>query len=353
MKKTRKAILSGVVSLVLLLSLFVMLPLGAAAETNLITSDTPITLINGGDVEGKWTWENGVLASTDMVDEGANVVFKIDGLDNNKTYRYAGTIKILEFNADTGWYGPRLIFRAKNREDIANVDYAALTHFQNTEVFINNFINATTLPYEVVNVRATVNKEIPFEIYVSPDKTVVYYDGRLRFTAENSSRVKALPYAFGAWSIGTRLELTNLSLSESEIPSGDTPPTGNGGDTSQTEAPPVTSNGGESSADEQSQAPDDESSATESTKSDASQGGVVSKTSTPTTKTSDKSTDGKPSGNNWVVPVIIAVIVVLAAAAVLFYLFVIRKKPTAPTDPADSGAHDGTDSGTGDDSAEK
>ena len=130
------------------------------------------------------------MTSVETAREDSNVIFQIEGLDNTKTYCFSGKLKILEFASDVGWYGPRMIFRGRNREDIENCDYSALSHFQNTEVFVNNFVNATTLPYEVANVRAKLNTEMSFEIYVYPERTVVYYAGKKRFDMENSSRVQ-------------------------------------------------------------------------------------------------------------------------------------------------------------------
>lgn len=345
MKNTGKKLAASLLSLAFLFSFAATLPMDAVAEgKNLITNSTPIALLRPDkditDVSKVWSWKNGVLTSLDKNREDSNVVFQLEGLDNTKTYRYAGKLKILEFGSDTGWYGPRLITRGKNRPDIENCDYSALSHFQNTEVFINNFINSATLPYEVANVRAKINTEIPFEIYVSPEKTLVYYAGKQRFYVDNSPRVTKLPYAFGFWTIGCSVQFSELSLTETTMPTVQT-----------TTKPPQI---GTTAADKTATTTAGKT-GIDKTTSPSQTGQVTDVTTTPpsdnvtvsteisgatgvegTLSTSNRTLESEPAGNigkppekssgiPWLIPVIVVVVVLISAGAALFYVMVIRK----------------------------
>ena len=348
MKKLGKKLCVSFLSLMLVCSSIGVLPISAATSSkNLITNSTPIALLRPDkditDISQVWSWKDGVLTSLDKNREDSNAVFQIDGLDNTKTYRYAGKLKLLEFGADTGWYGPRIIFRGKNREDIENCDYSALCHMQNTEVFINNFINAATLPYEVTNVRAKINTEIPFEIYVSPEKTLVYYGGKQCFYVDNSSRVQKLPLSFGFWSIGCKAQYYDLSLTEAtmpviESPESSTIPPKNSSITSpvgNNSKPPasVSSNAGVSSnGDKTSSQTDIGTSSTLSTETITSSDEQIdsSNADTPAGIVSEKNDNegSQSSGVSWPIVIVIIIIVLLAAAAILFYVLVIHKKKT-------------------------
>jgi len=351
--------------LLVMTSLLSVLPLSvSAAGKNLISNSTKIDLLRPDkdikDVSETWTWKDGVLTSVDTAREDSNVVFKIDGLDNNKTYCFSGKLKILEFASDVGWYGPRMIFRGKNRDDIENCDYSALCHFQNTEVFVNNFINATTLPYEVSNARAKLNTEMAFEIYVSPDRTVISYGGKKRFDMENNARVKKLPYIFGFWTIGCKTQFYDLSLVEAEMPAKETTTQAGGA------ANTTTKNDGNNAA-TTTVKQDGNNAATTTVKQDG--GNVVTTTTigdndatatvngepvdgtTSASEQADASTTAAPEGDDsnttdptqatvpadgdndseggapgWLIPVIVVVVVLLAASGVLYYLMVVRKK---------------------------
>ena len=349
-KKCFSIILSILLIMTALLS---VLPLSvSAAGKNLITNSTKIDLLRPGS-EGKtvndlWTWENGVLTSLDANHEFCSVVFQVDGIDNTKTYRFSGKLKILEFGSDIGWYGPRMIFRGKNRDDIENCDYSALCHFQNTEVFINNFFNATTLPYEVSNARAKVNTEMEFDIYVSPERTVVYYAGKKRFDVENGTRAKKIPYAFGFWTIGCRTQFYDLSLVEAEMPTESTTggtgtstngssnatvsKTGNGGGNTATTTTTTQPVGGDTttvSPAENGESVDGTTDATEeadastTTQTEGEDTDATDPTKATVAADGDANSDG---GTPWLIPVIIVAVVLLAAIGILYYLLVIRKK---------------------------
>jgi len=357
--RTYSKTLSVILAVLLVMtSLLSVLPLSvSAAGKNLISNSTKIDLLRPGS-EGKtvtdlWTWENGVLTSQDATHEFCSVVFQVDGLDNTKTYRFSGKLKVLEFGSDIGWYGPRMIFRGKNRDDIENCDYSALCHFQNTEVFVNNFINATTLPYEVSNARAKLNTEMEFDIYVSPERTVIYYAGKKRFDLENNARVKKLPYVFGFWTIGCKTSFYDLSLVEAEMPaketttqaggnttqgggntttvggSGNTTTTApSGGKVTTTTAQPV---GGEDATTTENGEPvDGTTSASEQADASTTMApeGDDSNTTDPTQATvpADGDNDSEGGAPGWLIPVIVVVVVLLAASGVLYYLMVVRKK---------------------------
>ena len=343
--------------LLVMTSLLSVLPLSvSAAGKNLISNSTKIDLLRPDkdikDVSETWTWKDGVLTSVDTAREDSNVVFKIDGLDNTKTYCFSGKLKILEFASDVGWYGPRMIFRGKNRDDIENCDYSALCHFQNTEVFVNNFINATTLPYEVSNARAKLNTEMEFDIYVSPERTVIYYAGKKRFDLENNARVKKLPYIFGFWTIGCKTQFYDLSLVEAEMPAKETTTQAGGGTGNTTTAgktpgaTTTTNNGGGKvtttttttqpvgGGDTTTTVNDDPVDGTttvldgDATSTTAAQQDDGTGTTAPTKATvpADGDNDSKDGAPGWLVPVIIVVVVLLATIGVLYYLMVVRKK---------------------------
>lgn len=315
--------------LLVMTSLLSVLPLSVSAEgKNLITNSTEIGLLRPDkditDVSQVWSWENGVLTSLDTTREDSNVVFKIDGIDNTKTYCFSGKLKFLEFASDIGWYGPRMIFRGRNRDDIENCDYSALCHFQNTEVFVNNFINATTLPYEVSNARAKLNTEMDFEIYVSPERTVISYAGKKRFDMENSTRVQKIPYAFGFWTIGCKVQFYDLSLVEAEMPAKET--TTQAGSTSNTTTTDkvsdatTTTNGGNGTT----TANDDPADGTTIAASADGETGTTAPTKGAVVAGSDNDSEGGTPG--WLIPVIIVVVVLLAAIGALYYVMVVRKK---------------------------
>ena len=356
--RTYSKTLSVILAVLLVMaSLLSVLPLSvSAAGKNLISNSTKIDLLRPGS-EGKtvtdlWTWENGVLTSQDATHEFCSVVFQVDGLDNTKTYRFSGKLKVLEFGSDIGWYGPRMIFRGKNRDDIENCDYSALCHFQNTEVFVNNFINATTLPYEVSNARAKLNTEMEFDIYVSPERTVIYYAGKKRFDLENNARVKKLPYIFGFWTIGCKTQFYDLSLVEAEMPAKETTTQAGGGTGNTTTAgktpgaTTTTNNGGGKvtttttttqpvgGGDTTTTVNDDPVDGTttvldgDATSTTAAQQDDGTGTTAPAKATvpADGDNDSEGGAPGWLVPVIIVVVVVLVAIGVLCYFLVVRKR---------------------------
>lgn len=346
--------------LLVLTSLLSVLPLSvSAAGKNLISNSTKIDLLRPDkditDVSQTWTWKDGVLTSVDTTREDSNVVFQIEGLDNTKTYCFSGKLKILEFASDVGWYGPRMIFRGRNRDDIENCDYSALCHFQNTEVFVNNFINATTLPYEVANARAKLNTEMEFQIYVSPERTVIYYAGKKRFDMENSSRVQKLPYVFGFWTIGCKTSFYDLSLVEAEMPAKETTTQAGGNTTTAGGSGNTTTAGG--SGNTTTAAPSGGKVTTTTTQPVSGEDATTTENGDPVDGTTaaseqvDASTTAAPEGNEdnttaptqatvpadgdndsdggtpgWLIPVIVVVVVLLAAIGVLYYLMVVRKK---------------------------
>ena len=345
MKNHSKKWLAVLVSVLLMMSSFSVMSFSVSAEgKNLISNLTVVDLLRPDEdiqnVNQTWSWENGVLTSLDKNREDSNVVFKIDGLDSTKTYRFTGKLKILEFGSDIGWYGPRIIFRGQNRDDVQNCDYSALCHFQSTEVFVNNFINASTLPYEVTNARAKLNTEMAFDIYVSNERTVIYYGGKLCFNLKNNTRVQKIPLCFGFWTIGCRAQFYDLSLTESEMPilentstqSGATT-TANGSVTTKGDNPVGTTtkqidnsttakaDGTNESADNTTASGDTDATATTGRSATGNTDTSLDESSQPIDGT--KTQTGAPL---WLVIVIIAAIILLTGAGVLCYFMVIRKK---------------------------